>query len=268
MKILAALGDKRYAYMVSCARAEGIDAWTYKIDTAGVSGTPELDAFELASVDCVVLPPLFVKPLSPEAEALLTQLSPGTTLALFSAGGVPEDIRRRFRVIDLSRDEQFVRENAVLTAEGALSAAMIRAEFALRQSRCLVIGYGRIGYALTEMLVALEARVIVAARKDAARKQAIQRGAEVADMDEMARILRDQQIVFCTPPERVLGEGQLLRMNPSALLIDLSSPPYGVDLPAAVLLGIDAWREPALPGRYCPQSAGEALFRALQIALK
>ena len=48
-----------------------------------------------------------------------------------------------------------------------------------------------------------------------------------------------------------------------ALVIDLSSPPYGVDLAACHAQWINAWREPGLPGRYCPRSAGRAMLDAL-----
>ena len=59
-----------------------------------------------------------------------------------------------------------MRRNAALTAEGALFAAMRAQERALGDCDCLVIGWGRIGRALTEMLVALGARVTVASRTE------------------------------------------------------------------------------------------------------
>ena len=37
----------------------------------------------------------------------------------------------------------------------------------------------------------------------------------------------------------------------------------GVDLEAAQALNLRAWREPKLPGRYCPYSAARALMRAI-----
>ena len=47
-------------------------------------------------------------------------------------------------------------------------------------------------------------------------------------------------------------------------MIDLASPPYGVDLRAAWRMGLRAWREPGLPGRHCPESAAEALLHAME----
>ena len=75
----------------------------------------------------------------------------------------------------------FCAANAVLTAEGALFAAMRAQERALGDCECLVIGWGRIGRALTEMLVALGARVTVASRAERSRRQAQERGAQAVE---------------------------------------------------------------------------------------
>ena len=53
-------------------------------------------------------------------------------------------------------------------------------------------------------------------------------------------------------------------MDEGTGVIDLTNAPYGVDLDAARRMGVRAWREPGLPGRYCPQSAAEAILRAIE----
>ena len=61
----------------------------------------------------------------------------------------------------------------------------------------------------------------------------------------------------------VLDEDALSGTRGGTLMIDLASVPYGVDLRAAWRRGILAWREPGLPGRYCPRSAAKALAEAI-----
>ena len=75
--------------------------------------------------------------------------------------------------------------------------------------------------------------------------------------------LPGHQLVFNTAPALVLDEAALCRADREAMFIDLASPPYGIDLSAAWKLGLRAWREPALPGRYCPSSAALALMNAI-----
>ena len=76
---------------------------------------------------------------------------------------------RGWRLVNALRDDIFVRENASLTAEGALCAAMACQDGALQGQHCLVIGYGRIGQALTRMLRGVGAGVTVAARREESR---------------------------------------------------------------------------------------------------
>ena len=120
-----------------------------------------------------------------------------------------------------------------------------------------------IARALTEALVGLGAHVTVASRSAIHRNQAIVRGAQTVSTGMLEAALPDARLVFSTAPAMVLDEAMLCYVARDAMLIDLASPPYGVNLYAAWNRGIRAWREPALPGRYCPRSAARALLNAI-----
>ena len=183
------------------------------------------------------------------------------------------------RIVDLWADEALQRENACLTAEGALASAMRASTRALDGLPCLVVGWGRIGRALTERLVALGAKVAVASRTAAGRNRAVERGAEAADTLRIAGALPGRKLIFNTAPAMVLDAGALAHVDGDAMLIDLASPPrreasplgrreasplgFGIDLRSAWNRGLRAWREPGLPGRYCPQSAALAILKAM-----
>jgi len=132
---------------------------------------------------------------------------------------------------------------------------------AIRECSCLVIGWGRIGKALTEILVGMGAKVTVASRSPAGRNRAIERGALAVDTSRLW--MRGFDVVFSTPPAMVLNEKILKKAEKDVMILDLASPPYGLDLKAAWELGLRAWREPGLPGRYCPESAAMAIVRAI-----
>ena len=76
--------------------------------------------------------------------------------------------------------------------------------------------------------------------------------------------LSGKRLIFSTPPFPVLREAELARAGREACVIDLASPPYGVDVEAAHRLGLRAWREPGLPGRYCPESAALAIAASFE----
>ena len=58
---------------------------------------------------------------------------------------------------DYYEDETFTVKNAYLTAEGALQLAMASIKGSIRRAKCAIVGYGRIGRALGEMLKAVGA---------------------------------------------------------------------------------------------------------------
>ena len=109
-------------------------------------------------------------------------------------------------IADLWADEALLQRNAALTAEGAVSAAMRASDRALRDLRCLVIGWGRIGRPLAEKLAALGAEVTVASRSATHRHQALARGLRAVAPEAMGEALGQANLVFSTPPALVLDE--------------------------------------------------------------
>lgn len=245
-------GDARFAYLTRLLCSRGLDARRI----GGRDDVPNVAAAEMS--DLAEAKNIIVN--CPPPEGVLPNAAPDAKL-WFCGPGRPENIVQPF--VNLWRDERLQLENAWLTAEGAVCAAMNAAKRSVKDCRCLVIGWGRIGRALTELLIGMNACVTVASRSEKGRNTATERGAETVSTYEVAQALTDKQIIFSTPPVRLLGERELQHADRDALIIDLASPPYGVDLDAARTLNLRAWREPGLPGRYCPYSAALALLHAI-----
>ncbi len=169
--------------------------------------------------------------------------------------------KRGWQLLRVLKDEAYLRENAHLTAEGALHAAACRMKRALLGSQCLVIGYGRIGKALTGLLRGLGAGVAVAARREESRREA---GENSVPIPFIPILLPRMDAVFNTVPAPILTEKELRRVKPGCVLIDLASAPHGIDLEAAEALGLRAFLESGLPGRYCPLSAAETLLNYIE----
>lgn len=155
------------------------------------------------------------------------------------------------------KDKAYQEENACLSAEGAAFYAMSRLDSALRGARCLVVGYGRIGKALTGILRGLGAHVAVAARRAESRAEA---GDGSVSIQEMHEILPFQDVIFNTVPSRIMGEKELKNVQKSALLMELASAPYGVDAVCAREMGLNYCLESGIPGRYCPRSAAHLIM--------
>ncbi len=209
--------------------------------------------------DAVVLP----LPLSSMPEALEEELPAGQKIV---CGVTRPDFdalagKRRWKLLRVLKDDTYTQKNAVLTAEGAVHAAMSKTDRALTGQSCLVLGYGRIGKALTGMLRGLGVQVTVAARRKESRDAAGENSIPFADLPAH---LPHTTLLFNTVPSPVVTEQELLLLPPDARLFELASPPYGIDLSAADRLCLNASLESGLPGRYCPQSAAETLLAYLE----
>lgn len=278
MELLVLGGDMRYACLAERAAARGIGVMSYGLERLGrlkgvCACTPE--SFEEARYVLLSNPwqePALHMPFGEEVlrfEQALNHFAPGAHLLCGGTDGMPSGFSEHagLAVTDLYGDEAFAIENAVLTAEGAIHAAMGRTRIGICHSRCLVVGYGRIGSALARMLRGLNAQVTVAARRRESRALARADGFDAVDLRAMLCVLPAQHLIFSTPPQMVLALEQLKEARQGALIIDLASPPYGVDLDAAQKLGLTAWREPGLPGRYSPESAAEVLLETVLAAM-
>ena len=248
-------GDARFMWLARLLKRRGAE-----VATVFQSDEPGDTALIRDAKSIVVNAPPGSCPGEITLEGLLDMRREGTVV--YACG--PEHPPQAEGIVDLWSDEALIARNARLTAEGAVIAAARAADCALDDMRGLVVGWGRIGRALTEILVALGARVTVVSRSEANRNRAVERGAEAAATEDLAEALQGHRLIFNTAPSMLLDASTLCGAERDALLVDLASPPYGIDLRAAWEQGLRAWREPRLPGRYCPESAARALLEAIK----
>lgn len=273
MKFAVIGGDRRSALLCAALLRDGHKVHSFALERAEL---PE-EAVKAGCLqgcvygaDCVVLPvpaekggllnaPLAAEPL--RMKELLGALWKGQLLC----GGRLSDatclgaIRGGLRVEDIMRRPGFAIGNAAITAEGAAQILMAESPRTLWGSRVLVTGFGRIGKLLALRLNALGATVTVAARKDADRAGARAVGAAALDYPALEGVIGDFDFIVNTVPARVISEAALCCAANDVLLLELASPPGGIDLEAAGRLGLRVRQEPSLPGRMSPKSAGELI---------
>lgn len=172
-------------------------------------------------------------------------------------------------VFDYSKREEFAVMNAVPTSEGAIECAMREYAGTINGSHCLVIGYGRIGKVLSDMLNGLGARVSVSARSKSDMAYIQAKGFNFLNTNELSAIPQGHAVfdlIFNTVPFMILDSHTLTRVVPNGadtIIIDLASLPGGVDFDACERMGIRAVRALSLPGRVAPKAAGEIIKNAV-----
>ena len=239
----------------------------------GSGGLPQTDLAQLAAESQYILLPL---PATRDGRTLNAPLSRREIplddgfARLFSGktvlGGMlgpltaSSDLWRAADCHDYYAREELVAGNACLTAEGAIGLAIQEYKGALGGARCLVTGYGRIGRALCGMLRGMGAQVDCAARKAKDLTLIRASGCRAVAYQELGD---RYELIFNTVPARVLGQRVLAAQSPEGLILELASPPGGVDLEAAGRLGLRVLPAPSLPGKLSPKASGELIKEAV-----
>lgn len=266
-------GDRRQISLCETLRRHGhgaVLAGTEKLPrTAAPACAPWRET--VSHADAVILPfpaescggtlnaPFAAEPL--KTEEVLVCVRPGTLV--FGGKLAPNLVNTAgelgLRVFDYGTREELAIRNAVPSAEGAIQIAMEQLDVTIRDTPCLVIGYGRIGKALSSMLSSLGARVAVSARKPGDLAWIRFCGCEPLETGGLADHVGRFRAVFNTVPAMIMNDALLEKTDPNALIVDLASAPGGVDYEAAGRRGIRAVAALGLPGRVAPESAGIAI---------
>lgn len=166
-------------------------------------------------------------------------------------------------IIESMRDDELAILNSIPSAEGALQIAMEHSDFTIHGSRSAVLGLGRTGLTLASALQGLKSVVTAVARRpqDLARARAL--GHVAVRFSDLKTVLPQFDLVFNTAPAPVLPKELMKMVKKTAVVIDLASPPGGVDFDAARVAGITAILAPGLPGLVAPRTAGEILAQVI-----
>ncbi len=175
--------------------------------------------------------------------------------------------KKNKRIIDYFDSESLQIRNAAPTAEGAVSIAMQNLNKTISGCKAAVVGYGRIGQMLANLLTRMGARVSVVARSYKQLATATSFGCETVRLSPelpLGGLLplcrkRAFDVIFNTVPACLFDLKVIEMMDENALIIDLSSVPGGVDFGAAKEKGIKAVWALSLPGKYAPESAGRII---------
>lgn len=263
-------GDLRQLTLARLLKKEGYHIFLYGFDK-----DIEIDDMEIEddvdyalSSDIVILPvpvtfdgesinaPYSKKPLT--INEFLDGITPS---ALVFGGQIKQDLAKALddksiKFYDYLKREELAIRNSIPTAEGAIKIAIEETPITINGSRCLVLGYGRIGKILSKMLSGLGADVTVEARKYADLAMIEGHGFEPLALGELKNRIDKFDIIFNTVPAMILDYEILKSINKNALVIDLSSKPGGIDFEAAKALGIHVIWALGLPGKIAPVSSG------------
>lgn len=265
MKISVIGGDKRMLFAAKTFFDDGFD-----VAVAGFDELVSLCGIRVMSIgDAVNFADIIVLPVRPVKDGALsapyTERKTDISELMSVIGDKPvfsgcAELLKPYDtglLFDYAARESFTYRNAELTAEGALSIVLNDYEGSVFGSKCLVVGYGRIGKLLSRYLRALGADVTVAARKERDRALASLTGLKAARISDIR--FEEYDIIFNTVPALVIDKTAVDRMRDDVFIIDLASAPGGVDFAAAGQRGLTCIHALSLPGKTAPSAAGRII---------
>ena len=156
---------------------------------------------------------------------------------------------------EYEHDNELMLLRAPAIVEAALRIIIDNTAFTIHRAKICVVGMGNVGSVLTRTLVALGARVTVAARNPVQRALAYTLGAEGINLNQFKESAGQFDIVMSSVPAPVVTAEVIDEFAPNTLVMDLAAPPGGVDLPYAERKGHKAIWARAL-GRRAPITVG------------
>jgi len=275
-KVLIAGGDMRQLYCAYRLASEA-DVYITGFDDELIPHDAIVKKADLSAsdfFDCAVLP---VPPLSDiktistpcSKTALLPSEIKGTLKknAFVFAGRTDDrltEIFNGFQICDYMKREELSLKNAIPTAEGAVQIALEELPVTLNGLKVLIVGTGRIGSCLAEILKGFGSDVTTAVHNAKGSAKARILGVKSvcsASMDT------DYSLVFNTVPDLVFDRSLLSRFDTKTLFIDLASKPGGIDFESASQLGIKVIWALGLPGKTAPVTAGEFIAETISCVL-
>ena len=171
-------------------------------------------------------------------------------------------------IIDILKYEDLTVLNAIPTAEGAIQIAMEKSKITLHGSKCLILGFGRIGKILAKMLIGIGADVYCEARKQSDIAWIKSYGYNAIDLTELDIYLNDFDFIFNTIPHLILDKDKLSLINKECVLIDLASKPGGIDFDEAKNLKLQTEWALALPGKVAPRTSANYIYQIIKSIIK
>lgn len=211
----------------------------------------------------VVILPFFVE--DAKAAALLDAVPDGTPVFGGHEGTLTRQVINSKSLVytNILNEELFCRENALITAEGALSLIINSTDTTLYSMRVAVLGYGRIGQRLTRMLLAMGATVKVFTSADEELSLAHTAGISACHLWQREKMDIFHTLVNTVPLRHVVDADTLEKLSPNVYILDLASGENNVNWSRMHALSLKGEKGGSLPQRISPVSAALAVKKAI-----
>lgn len=270
-------GDEREQEIARLASLSGarVRAFGFPWPEGGIEGVERAESAEAAfrEADIVLMPiPLpqtdgsifATEKIIPRKE-LLSLMSDNAHIITGASDDGMRDVAKSLgiQIHEYEHDQALMLLRGPAIVEAAIKAIIENTRITINHATIGIVGQGNIGSLLTRALIALGARVTVAARNPVQRAAAYAAGAEAIEIGDLSQAACNFDMLLSTAPAPIVTASVIDRLPPAALVMDLSGPPGGVDLDHARESGRTAIWARAL-GRRAPITVGASQWSGIR----
>lgn len=161
---------------------------------------------------------------------------------------------------DILNDEDFAISNAYLTAQGCLRLLLESTQDYIPGSKVLIIGFGRVAFALSLILKAIGVDVYIAARSTKQLEKAKYLGYKTIKLNSIEGSIYYFDYIFGTVPKTILTYDIIRQIRDDCIYFELASKPFTANRQDFISLGKKYVFGGSLPGKYLPTGSGKLLY--------
>ncbi len=275
-------GDLRIVFLSKMLAEDGYTIYTYGIENIDYYNCKIIKCETIEEMskycNCIISGIPFSKdgvyinsPFSSK-EILISSVLNDLANKTLIAGSIKKELKEEFyknkiKIIDLMDYESLTILNVIPTVEGAIQVAMENTDFTINDSKCLVLGFGRIAKLLSKRLKDLGANVSCMARKEKDLAWIKAYGYKEIHINNLIENLNKYDIIFNTVPAVILNDEKLKFLkdkNKDVKLIELASKPGGIDIEKAKEYNIKTIEALGLPGKVAPLTTAKYIKQTLK----
>jgi dipicolinate synthase subunit A len=275
-------GDGREVHVAQRLASDGHDAVCYG-QAAGASDGVRVAASLADAVrgtEWLVLPSpglngdLIYAPDAPEpivVDAALLEQSAAREGGLIMGRSTPklDEIASRMsiQIYQLKDDPGLATRLSTGVAEGVMRLLIELTRRILREHRFLVVGYGVTGAVIVDYLLAAHCTPQVTVRRPRGLERARQCGAIPVPYEDRVEAMGAADIIINTVPSTDAIPSEAFASLRDRMIVDIASPPGGLDHEAARKAGVQVHWPRGLAGGRAPLTAGDAQYAFIAKAI-
>lgn len=173
----------------------------------------------------------------------------------FVIGGNLDFLSDEYQILDLLKDPWYLAHNALLTAQAAAGILLPKLECSFPDAPTLILGWGRIGKCLDQLLRQVGIPVSVYARKPENQAMLSALGYTAVTRDAIASELPKFKCIINTAPARILTDEEEHLIRKDCIQIDLAT--------IRGLTGDKVLHARGLPGKFKAEASGKLIAQTI-----